>query len=104
MSGSADRPEVTAADMVAAAERIAEREGVTVEDVRERLRQVDRAEASERSEAVVSERSDANVMLSGERSCARPDCTETFVPKSIRHVYCSTSHRAAAYRERSEES
>lgn len=98
----ADEREVTADDMQAAAERIARRDGITVDDVRERLRAVERSEAfaSERSDdGAGSERSVANV-LAGERSCALPGCDETFVPKSIRHAYCSRQHRSAAFRAR----
>lgn len=103
----ADEREVTLDDMEAAAVRIAERDGITVENVRERLRAVERSEAlaqSERSGGVVRERSGTNAVLSGERSCAYPGCHETFVPRSIRHAYHSAAHRAAAYRERSDES
>jgi len=93
----ADEREVTRDDMEAAAERIAEREGVTVEEVRERVRRVDAAERSRRTELGLG-RSEPNA--GPERSCALNRCNETFVPTNARHEYCSTAHRAAAYRER----
>lgn len=114
----ADEREVTRDDMEAAAERIAERDGVTVEEVRERVRRVDAAERSRRAElglersaanataersqtGDVAERSSANA--NAERPCSLERCNQTFVPKNARHEYCTTAHRAAAYRERERE-
>jgi hypothetical protein len=76
----ADEIEVTADDMEAAAERIAVREGVTVEGVRERVRRGD--------------------VLAGdaERTCALPGCDRTFVPRNVLHRYCRPAHRAAGHR------
>lgn len=96
----ADEREVTRDDMEAAAERIAEREGVTVEEVRERVRRVDAAERSRRTELGL-ERSEPNA--GPERTCSLERCDETFVPKNARHEYCSRRHRSAAFRERERE-
>jgi hypothetical protein len=119
--------DVTRDDMEAAAERIAARDGVTVEDVRERIRRVDAAERSqrsaqhrERSEADdTTERSapspvrerptpapapapapNANANAGTERSCGLEGCEETFVPRNARHEYCTQRHRSAAFRAR----
>lgn len=73
---------VTRADMEAAGERIAARDGITVEDVRERVR---------RGSAIAGD---------DERTCDLDGCDRTFTPTNARHRYCTTSHRAAAHRER----
>lgn len=75
----ADEVEVTAADMEAAGERIAARDGITVEQLRERLREVERTEAAE-------------------RECELAGCARTFVPSNVRHRFCTPAHRAAAHR------
>jgi len=75
-----DEIEVTADDMEDAAERIAVRDGVTVEEVRERVR---------RGDALAGD---------AERTCALDGCSETFVPKNELHRFCKPAHRAADHR------
>lgn len=83
-----------AADMAAleaAAVRIAGREGITVEDVRERVR---------RGDAIAAERTNEDATPTAVRTCALAGCDRTFVPRTERHRYCKPAHRAADHRVR----
>jgi len=75
----ADDEQVTRDDVDAAAVRIAERDGVTVEDVRERVRR-------------------GGELAGDERRCALPGCDRTFTPRNDLHRFCKPAHRAAGHR------
>lgn len=66
---------VTRQDMEAAAERIALRDGVSIDDVRDRVR-------------------------NPQRTCARPGCDATFPVRDDRQRYCSGNCKAVAHRLR----
>lgn len=83
-----------AADMAAleaAAVRIAAREGITVEDVREGVR---------RGDAIAAKRTNEDAPAAAVRTCALAGCDRTFVPRTDRHRYCKPAHRAADHRLR----
>lgn len=89
--------EITAADMEAAGERIAARDGVTVEEVRERVRRGGALAGDDvRTDASGDVRTNATTVAG--RTCALDGCDRAFVPTNARHRFCTPAHRAADHR------
>ena len=68
----ADPLRITRADMEIAAERIARRRGITVQELRDQVR-------------------------NPQRACVGPDCKVTFTVHDDRQKYCSDACKAAAH-------